>query len=40
MDQLEEAKEVNQKMKAKVGGKLKQQLSGIKPAKDRVESFN
>ena len=25
---------------AKVGGKLKLRLSGIKPAKDRVESFN
>ena len=25
---------------AKVGGKLKLRLSGIKPAKDRVKSFN
>ena len=25
---------------AKVGGKLKTRLSGIKPAKNRVESFN
>ena len=48
VDQFEKAKEANQKWKysneriseIKVGGKLKLRLSGIKPAKDRVESFN
>ena len=46
MDQFEEAKEANQNEntamneQAKADGKLKLWLSGIKPAKDRVESFN
>ena len=46
MDQFEEAKEANKNEntamneQAKVDGKLKLRLSGIKPAKDRVESFN
>ena len=46
MDQFEEAKEANQNEntalneQAKVDGKLKLRLSGIKPAKDQVKSFN
>ena len=42
VDQFEKAKEANQKWntamseQAKVGGKLKLRLSGIKPVKDRV----
>ena len=46
VDQFEEAKKANQNEntamneQAKVDGKLKLRLSEIKPAKDRVESFN
>ena len=46
MDQFEEAKEANQNEntamneQAKVDGKLKLRLSGIKPTKDRVKSLN
>ena len=46
MDQFEEAKEANKNEntamneQTKVGGKLKLRLSGVKPAKDRVKSFN
>ena len=40
LDEFEEAKEASQKFsmseQAKVGGKLKLRLSGIKPVKDRV----
>ena len=39
-DQFEENENTAMNEQAKVGGKLRLRLSEIRPAKDRVESFN